>query len=126
MEINPFDDTYFMKQALLQAQEAFEKDEVPVGAVIVCDNQIIARAHNFTERLNDVTAHAEMQAFTAAADSSTDCLKGIGVQLNSSRVCELSELKFIPKRASMPLASRSKFATKRSRKFGAMRVLGPL
>jgi len=68
MEINPFDDTYFMKQALLQAQEAFEKDEVPVGAVIVCDNQIIARAHNFTERLNDVTAHAEMQAFTAAAD----------------------------------------------------------
>ena len=68
MEINPFDDTYFMKQALLQAQEALEKDEVPVGAVIVCDHQIIARAHNYTERLNDVTAHAEMQAFTAAAD----------------------------------------------------------
>ena len=68
MEINPFDDTYFMKQALLQAKEAFDKDEVPVGAVIVCDNQIIARAHNYTEALNDVTAHAEMQAFTAAAD----------------------------------------------------------
>ena len=68
MEINPFDDTYFMKQALLQAKEAFGKDEVPVGAVIVCDNQIIARAHNYTEALNDVTAHAEMQAFTAAAD----------------------------------------------------------
>jgi tRNA(adenine34) deaminase len=68
MEINPFDDTYFMKQALLQAQEAFEKDEVPVGAVIVCDNQIIARAHNYTQALNDVTAHAEMQAFTSAAD----------------------------------------------------------
>lgn len=68
MEINPFDDTYFMKQALLQAKEAFEKDEVPVGAVIVCDNKIIARAHNYTQALNDVTAHAEMQAFTAAAD----------------------------------------------------------
>ena len=68
MEINPFDDTYFMKQALLQAKEALLKDEVPVGAVIVCDNQIIARAHNYTEALNDVTAHAEMQAFTAAAD----------------------------------------------------------
>ena len=68
MEINPFDDTYFMKQALLQAQEAFEKDEVPVGAVIVCDNQIIARAHNFTQALNDVTAHAEMQAITSAAN----------------------------------------------------------
>ena len=68
MEINPFDDTYFMKEALKEAQKAFEKDEVPVGAVIVCKNQIIARAHNYTETLNDVTAHAEMQAFTAAAD----------------------------------------------------------
>ena len=68
MEINPFDDTYFMKEALKEAQKAFVKDEVPVGAVIVCENQIIARAHNYTEALNDVTAHAEMQAFTAAAD----------------------------------------------------------
>jgi len=68
MEINPFDDTYFMKEALKEAQKAFLKDEVPVGAVIVCANQIIARAHNYTEALNDVTAHAEMQAFTAAAD----------------------------------------------------------
>ena len=68
MEIKPFDDTYFMKQALIQAKKAYDKDEVPVGAIIVCDNQIIARAHNFTETLNDVTAHAEMQAFTAAAD----------------------------------------------------------
>ena len=68
MEINPFDDIYFMKQAIKEAQKAFAKDEVPVGAVIVCDNQIIARAHNYTETLNDVTAHAEMQAFTAAAD----------------------------------------------------------
>ena len=68
MEINSFDDNYFMTEALKEAQKAYEKDEVPVGAVIVCDNQIIARAHNFTETLNDVTAHAEMQAFTAAAD----------------------------------------------------------
>ncbi len=58
-----------MKQAFREAQTAFEKDEIPVGAVIVCENKIIARAYNLTERLNDVTAHAEMQAFTAAADS---------------------------------------------------------
>ena len=57
-----------MKEAIKEARKGFVKDEVPVGAVIVCDNQIIARAHNYTEALNDVTAHAEMQAFTAAAD----------------------------------------------------------
>ena len=68
MEINPFSDKYFMKEALKEAQKAFDNDEVPVGAVVVCNNQIIARAHNFTERLNDVTAHAEMQAFTSASD----------------------------------------------------------
>jgi len=66
--INPFDDTYFMKRALQEAQLAFDKNEVPVGAVVVMNNQIIARAHNLTETLNDVTAHAEMQAFTAASD----------------------------------------------------------
>lgn len=66
--MNPFDDTYFMKKALLEAEEAYKKGEVPVGAVIVFKNQIIARAHNLTELLNDVTAHAEMQAFTSAAD----------------------------------------------------------
>ncbi len=66
--IQPFDDTYFMKRALQEAQLAFDKNEVPVGAVIVMNNQIIARAHNLTETLNDVTAHAEMQAFTAASD----------------------------------------------------------
>ncbi|AOW21007.1 nucleoside deaminase [Urechidicola croceus] len=65
---SPFNDTYFMKRALQEAEMAFEKGEVPVGAVIVCKDQIIARAHNLTEMLNDVTAHAEMQAFTAAAD----------------------------------------------------------
>ena len=68
MEINNLDDNYFMKEALKEAKKAYDKDEVPVGAIIVCDNQIIARAHNFTEALKDVTAHAEMQAFTSAAD----------------------------------------------------------
>ena len=64
----PFDDVYFMKKALQEARIAFDKGEVPVGAIIVFNNQIIARAYNLTETLNDVTAHAEMQAFTAAAD----------------------------------------------------------
>ena len=63
-----YDDNYFMKQALIEAQKAFEADEVPVGAVIAIDNKIIARAHNLTERLNDVTAHAEMQVITSAAN----------------------------------------------------------
>jgi len=63
-----FDDIYFMKKALTEAEMAFEKGEVPVGAVVVVDNQIIARAHNLTELLNDVTAHAEMQAITAASN----------------------------------------------------------
>ncbi|VAW19369.1 tRNA-specific adenosine-34 deaminase [hydrothermal vent metagenome] len=66
--MKPFDDIYFMKRALQEAQLAFDKNEVPIGAVIVMNDQIIARAHNLTETLNDVTAHAEMQAFTAAAD----------------------------------------------------------
>ena len=60
-------DTHYLKQALVEARKAFDKDEVPVGAVIVCNDRIIARAHNLTETLNDVTAHAEMQAITAAA-----------------------------------------------------------
>jgi tRNA(adenine34) deaminase len=68
MAINPFSDEYFMTEALKEANKAMKKDEVPVGAIVVCDNQIIARAHNYTERLNDVTAHAEMQAFTSASD----------------------------------------------------------
>lgn len=58
-----------MNEALKEAQKALEADEVPVGAVIVADNKIIARAHNYTERLNDVTAHAEMQAITSAANA---------------------------------------------------------
>jgi tRNA(adenine34) deaminase len=58
----------YMREALKEAQKAFDADEVPVGTVVVCNNTIIARAHNLTERLNDVTAHAEMQAITAAAN----------------------------------------------------------
>ena len=66
--INPFTDEYFMKKALQEAEMAFEKGEIPVGAIIVIDNKIIARSHNLTELLNDVTAHAEMQSITAAAN----------------------------------------------------------
>lgn len=62
------DDNFYMKQALLEAKCAIEEDEIPVGAVIVCGERIIARAHNLTERLSDVTAHAEMQAITAASE----------------------------------------------------------
>jgi tRNA(adenine34) deaminase len=61
------DDAYYMKLALQEAEKAQELGEVPVGAVVVVDQRVIARAHNLTERLNDVTAHAEMQAITAAA-----------------------------------------------------------
>lgn len=63
-----FSHEYFMKEALKEAKKAFDKDEVPIGAIIVNNNHIIARAHNLTETLNDVTAHAEMQAFTAATN----------------------------------------------------------
>ena len=69
MPMTLFSDEYFMKQALLEARAAFEKDEIPVGAVVVCRNRIVARAHNQTELLTDVTAHAEMLALTAAANT---------------------------------------------------------
>ncbi len=65
--LNPFDNNYFMKQALIEAQKAADMGEVPVGAVVVCKDRIIARAHNQTELLTDVTAHAEILAITAAA-----------------------------------------------------------
>ena len=64
-----FTDEYFMKEALREAAKALEADEIPVGAVIVCRNRIIGRGHNLTVTLNDPTAHAEMQAFTAATNS---------------------------------------------------------
>ncbi|MFV8377284.1 nucleoside deaminase [Flavobacterium sp. LB3R33] len=66
--MNPFTDEYFMKKALQEAETAFEKGEIPVGALIVIDNKVIARSHNLTELLHDVTAHAEMQSITAAAN----------------------------------------------------------
>lgn len=66
--IEVFDDEHFMRHALVEARQAYDRDEIPVGAVIVVKNTIIARGHNLTELLNDVTAHAEMQAITAAAN----------------------------------------------------------
>ena len=63
-----YNDEYFMRQALKEAEKAYELDEIPIGVVVVCNNQIIARAHNQTEQLNDVTAHAEIMAITAASD----------------------------------------------------------
>jgi len=63
-----FTDEYFMKMALNEAESAFEKDEVPIGCVVVSNNRVIARSHNLTETLNDVTAHAEMQAITSSAN----------------------------------------------------------
>ena len=79
MEPVIFSHEYFMKEALKEAQRAFDRDEVPVGAVIVANNLIIARAHNLTQALTDVTAHAEMQAITAAANATgskylTECI----------------------------------------------------
>ncbi len=63
------DDAHYMKKALEEARQAYAEDEIPVGAVVVCNDRIIARAHNLTETLTDVTAHAEMQAITAAANA---------------------------------------------------------
>lgn len=66
--ISPYNDEYFMKQAYQEALKAFEAGEIPVGAVVVANQQIIARSHNLTEQLVDVTAHAEIQVLTAAAN----------------------------------------------------------
>jgi tRNA(adenine34) deaminase len=66
--LNPFDDSYFMRQAIIEANKAFDANEVPVGAVVVAGNQVIGRGYNLTEKLHDVTAHAEIQALTAAAN----------------------------------------------------------
>ena len=80
-----FDDKYFMRQALIEAKAAGEDGEIPVGAVMACRNSIIARSHNLTETLHDVTAHAEMQAITAAAETIggkylTDCTLYVTVE----------------------------------------------
>lgn len=82
---NILNDDYFMRQALSEAKLAYEEDEVPIGAVIVWQDRIIARAHNLTETLTDVTAHAEMQAITAAANVMggkylTDCTLYVTVE----------------------------------------------
>lgn len=79
------DDNFYMKQALMEAEKAAARGEVPVGAVVVCRDRIIARTHNLTETLNDVTAHAEMQAITAAASALggkylTDCTLYVTVE----------------------------------------------
>ena len=79
------DDNFYMKQALMEAEKAAARGEVPVGAVVVCRDRIIARTHNLTEMLNDVTAHAEMQAITAAANALggkylTDCTLYVTVE----------------------------------------------
>lgn len=79
------DDNYFMRQALIEAKQAAEEGEVPIGAVMVCRNSIIARSHNLTETLHDVTAHAEMQAITAATETIggkylTDCTLYVNVE----------------------------------------------
>ena len=66
MSLTVYSDEHFMKQALNEAQNAYEEGEIPIGAVVVCENKIIARDHNRVERLNDATAHAEMLAITAA------------------------------------------------------------
>ena len=72
MDFNVFSDEFFMRQAIEEAKKAMKKDEVPIGAVIVCQNQIIARAHNLCESLNDATAHAEMIAITSASATIND------------------------------------------------------
>lgn len=85
MTINILNDEYYMRQALNEARQAFDKGEVPIGAIVVCKGRIIARGHNLTETLNDVTAHAEMQAITAAANVLggkylTDCILYVTIE----------------------------------------------
>ena len=85
MTTNILNDDYYMRQALNEARQAFDKGEVPIGAVVVCKGRIIARGHNLTETLNDVTAHAEMQAITAAANVLggkylTDCILYVTIE----------------------------------------------
>ena len=85
MITNILNDDYYMRQALNEARQAFDKGEVPIGAVVVCKGRIIARGHNLTETLNDVTAHAEMQAITAAANVLggkylTDCILYVTIE----------------------------------------------
>ena len=78
-------DEQYMRKALAEAQQAYDEGEIPIGAVVVCQDHVIARAHNLTETLHDVTAHAEMQAITAAANELggkylTDCTLYVTVE----------------------------------------------
>ena len=79
------DDRYYMRMALLEAEQALREGEIPIGAVVTCNDMVIGRGHNLTETLNDVTAHAEMQAITAAAETMggkylTDCTLYVTVE----------------------------------------------
>ena len=85
MTTNILNDEYYMRQALNEARQAFDKGEVPIGAIVVCKGRIIARGHNLTETLTDVTAHAEMQAITSAANVLggkylTDCILYVTIE----------------------------------------------
>lgn len=85
MTTNILNDEYYMRQALNEARQAFDKGEVPIGAIVVCKGRIIARGHNLTETLTDVTAHAEMQAITAAVNVLggkylTDCILYVTIE----------------------------------------------
>jgi tRNA(adenine34) deaminase len=116
--INPFTDAYFMKKALQEAEMAFDKDEIPVGAIIVVNETVIARSHNLTELLNDVTAHAEMQSITAAANYlGGKCLVGctLYVTLEPCQMCAgalyWSQISKIVFGASDPLRGYQKMGT---------------
>ena len=104
----PHSDEYFMQQALAEAREAAEQGEVPIGAVVVCADRIVARAHNLTETLVDVTAHAEMQAITAAANYLggkylTDCTLYVTVEPCLTREAIVPRvLSSAPTRLSLP------------------------
>ena len=88
------DDEYYMRQALREARQAADEDEVPIGAVIVAGGDIVARAHNQTERLHDVTAHAEMLAFTAAADAILRAAGGRVLRISDGKPLEYGKKEY--------------------------------
>lgn len=117
--LQPFSDEYFMKKALEEAHKAFEEGEIPVGAVVVCNNQIVARGHNLTETLTDVTAHAEMMVITAAENQLggkylTDCTLYVTVEpcIMCSGALGWSQLKKVVFGASDPKRGYQYFAPK--------------
>ncbi len=117
--LRPFNDEYFMRKALDEAQKAFDEGEIPVGAIVVCDHQIIARGHNLTETLTDVTAHAEMMVITAAANQLggkylSDCVLYVTVEpcVMCSGALGWSQLKKVVYGASDPKRGFQNFAPK--------------